>query len=360
MTSTTCLAGLLVLCAAATATAQVSTRWPQHAMDRPQPRIVGPAPIDRPDAPPTDAVVLFDGSDLSQWAGDSGQAAPWKVENGYAEVVPGSGFIHTRRGFGDCQLHIEWAAPLPPHGEGQERGNSGVFLMGRYEVQVLDSYDNKTYPDGQAAAVYGQSPPLVNATRPPGEWQSYDIVFHRPRFDARGRVTKPARLTVFHNGVLVQDNFELSGPTAHQERPPYLLHPDTLSVGQRASRSLKLTAYHVASYAELSGDRNPLHFDESFALATGKLDGLIVQGGLTTGLLHALVAMDLPGPGSVFLSQNWKFTAPVYIGDTITAEAEVLSVHATKPVCQLAVRVTRQTGETVLEGEAWCYRFTRP
>ncbi len=133
-----------------------------------------------------------------------------------------------------------------------------------------------------------------------------------------------------------------------------------LSVGQRASRSLTLTSEHVATFAELSGDRNPLHFDESFALATGKLDGLIVQGGLTTALLHALVAMDLPGPGSVFLSQNWKFTAPVYIGDTITAEAEVLSVHATKPVCQLAVRVTRQTGETVLEGEAWCYRFTRP
>lgn len=131
------------------------------------------------------------------------------------------------------------------------------------------------------------------------------------------------------------------------------------SVGQRASRSLRLTAEHVATYAQLSGDRNPLHFDASFAKATGKLDGLIVQGGLTTGLLHALVAMDLPGPGTVFLSQNWKFTAPVYIGDTITAEAEVLSVHATKPVCQLSVRVSRQTGETVLEGEAWCYRFRR-
>lgn len=133
-----------------------------------------------------------------------------------------------------------------------------------------------------------------------------------------------------------------------------------LSVGQKASRTLTLTAQHVAAFADLSGDRNPLHFDESFAKATGKLSGLIVQGGLTTGLLHALVAMDLPGPGSVFLRQNWKFTAPVYIGDTITAEAEVLSVHATKPVCQLGVRVTRQTGETVLEGEAWCYRFTRP
>jgi acyl dehydratase len=131
----------------------------------------------------------------------------------------------------------------------------------------------------------------------------------------------------------------------------------TLVVGQKASRSLTLTADHVAKYAEVSGDRNPLHFDDSFARATGKLSGLIVQGGLTTGLLHALVAMDLPGPGSVFLSQNWKFTAPVYIGDTITAEVQVLSTHPSKPVCQLSVRVTRQTGEVVLEGEAWCYRF---
>jgi len=131
----------------------------------------------------------------------------------------------------------------------------------------------------------------------------------------------------------------------------------SLAVGQTAARSLTLTDHHVVLYAELTGDRNPLHFDEAFARATGKLDALIVQGGLTTGLLHALVATDLPGPGTVFLSQNWKFTAPVYIGDTITARAEVLSIHATKPVCQLGIRVTRQTGETVLEGEAWCYRF---
>lgn len=130
-----------------------------------------------------------------------------------------------------------------------------------------------------------------------------------------------------------------------------------LSVGQKARRSITLTSEHVAMYAELTGDHNPLHFDAAFAKATGKLEGLIVQGGLTTGLLHALVATDLPGPGAVFLSQNWKFTAPVYIGDTITGELDVLSVHATKPVCQLAVRVTRQTGEVVLEGEAWCYRF---
>lgn len=125
-------------------------------------------------------------------------------------------------------------------------------------------------------------------------------------------------------------------------------------VGQRARRSLTLTARHVATFAELTGDYNPLHFDEAFAART-RFGALVVQGGLTTGLLHALVAMDLPGPGSVFLSQQWKFTAPVFIGDTITAEAEVVSVHASKPVTQLRIVVTRQTGETVLEGEAWCY-----
>jgi acyl dehydratase len=131
----------------------------------------------------------------------------------------------------------------------------------------------------------------------------------------------------------------------------------TVRVGDRATRSLKLTADHVRKYAEISGDHNPLHFDEAFAAGT-KFKRLVVQGGLTTGLLHALVAMDLPGPGTVFLSQNWKFTAPVYIGDTITAEGEVVSAHQTKPVTQMKVRVTRQTGETVLEGEAWCYTFS--
>jgi acyl dehydratase len=129
-----------------------------------------------------------------------------------------------------------------------------------------------------------------------------------------------------------------------------------LRVGDKASRSLTLTDHHVATFAELTGDYNPLHFDEEFAAGT-RFGRLVVQGGLTTGLLHALVAMDLPGPGTVFLSQNWKFTAPVYIGDTITAHAEVLSVHESKPVSQLAIRVERQDGETVLEGEAWCYRF---
>ncbi len=130
-----------------------------------------------------------------------------------------------------------------------------------------------------------------------------------------------------------------------------------LSVGQKATRSITLTTDHVKTFAELTGDRNPLHFDESFASKT-KFGRLVVQGGLTTGLLHALVAMDMPGPGTVFLSQDWKFTAPVFIGDTITAEAKVVSVHQSKPVTQLRMRVTRQTGETVLEGEAWCYTFS--
>lgn len=130
-------------------------------------------------------------------------------------------------------------------------------------------------------------------------------------------------------------------------------------VGQTATRALTLTAEHVRLYSEISGDRNPLHFDEAFAAGT-KFGRLVVQGGLTTGLLHALVAMDMPGPGTVFLSQNWKFTSPVYVDDTITAEAEVLRVHQSKPVTQLRVRVTRQTGETVLEGEAWCYTFAPP
>ena len=203
---------------------------PIHDTTRAQPPVVDPGPAP-PSAPvPSDAVVLFNGRDLSQWkAGDGGPPA-WKIEDGYMEVVAGSGGITTMRGFGDCQLHIEWAAPVPPAGSGQNRGNSGVFLMGRYEVQVLDSYGNVTYPDGQAAAMYGQYPPLVNASRPPGEWQSYDIVFRRPRFNERGELIAPARITVMHNGVLVQDAVILTGATAHRQRPRYSAHADRLPI----------------------------------------------------------------------------------------------------------------------------------
>ncbi len=146
------------------------------------------------------------------------------------EVVAKTGSIKTARGFGDCQLHIEWMAPDPPSGESQGRGNSGVFLMDTYEVQILDCYGNQTYADGMTAALYGQHPPLVNACRKPGEWQAFDIVFRRPRFDKNGRLESPARMTVFHNGILVHDAAVLTGPTAHKARPPYAAHADRLPV----------------------------------------------------------------------------------------------------------------------------------
>ena len=203
-------------------------KWAIHDMNRPLPPVVNPGPAGPPVPAPSDAVVLFDGKDLSLWENAKGGPAGWKVENGYMEVVAKTGSIRTKKGFGNCQLHIEWAAPALVSGEGQERGNSGVFLMDTYEVQVLDSFNNRTYADGQAAAIYGQYPPLVNASRGPGEWQTYDIIFHGPRFDADGKLVEPARMTVFHNGVLVHDNVELTGPTAHKARPPYRAHADKL------------------------------------------------------------------------------------------------------------------------------------
>jgi hypothetical protein len=211
--------------------AQVDTRWKIHDPSRPLPSVIDPGTSstqDSPGRPPSDAVVLFDGKDLSKWAHKDGSAAKWKVENGYFEVVPKTGYVYTRQAFGDCQLHVEFSEPAPPKGEDQDRGNSGVFLQGLYETQVLDSYQSKTYADGQAGAIYGQYPPLVNASRPPGQWQSYDIVFHGPRFAKDGKLLRPARETVFHNGVLVQNNVELSGPTAHGKRPPYEPTPEKL------------------------------------------------------------------------------------------------------------------------------------
>lgn len=203
-------------------------QWAVHSWSRPRPPVVDPGPEHAQTPPPADAIVLFNGDDLSQWQAEDSSAAKWLVKDGYVEVVPGTGAMHTRRAFGDVQLHVEFATPNPPHGESQERGNSGVFLMGNYEVQVLDSWHNDTYPDGQAAAIYGQTPPLVNASRPPGHWQSYDIVFHRPHFAGDGSVTQPARITVFHNGVLVQDNTTITGHTVHMEIAHYTAHPDKL------------------------------------------------------------------------------------------------------------------------------------
>jgi hypothetical protein len=222
---------VVVIAGAGQAGAQPGTEWPIHSRDRPQPRVVSTDTHRLPVRPPADAVVLFDGTDLSKWlqARDS-SPAQWIVRDGYFEVKAGSGSLRTRDGFADVELHLEWAAPHPPDGSDQDRGNSGVYLMSKYELQVLDSWQNPTYPDGMAGAIYGQYPPLVNASRPPGEWQSYDIVFRAPRFDSSGRLVRPATITVRHNGVLVQDNVTLSGPTGHYSRPPYEAHADRLPI----------------------------------------------------------------------------------------------------------------------------------
>jgi hypothetical protein len=196
-------------------------RWRQHDIRRPRPPVVEPAAQTIPARPSKDAVVLFDGSVLDAWRSSGGGPARWKIVDGAMETVPGAGPIETRRRFGDIQLHLEWAAPSPPRGAGQDRGNSGVFLMGQFEIQVLDSYRADTYADGQAGAIYGQYPPLFNASRPPGHWQTFDVAFRRPRFDAAGNLREPARVTLFHNGTLVQNNEEPIGPTSWLKSLPY-------------------------------------------------------------------------------------------------------------------------------------------
>jgi hypothetical protein len=177
------------------------------------PRVVAPGTPGQGFGPPSDAVVLFGGKNLDAWTKTDGTAAGWTVEDGAMVVRGGAGSIVTKEKFGDVQLHLEFATPAAVEGEGQGRGNSGVYLQGRYEVQVLDSYKNETYPDGQCGAIYKQHPPLVNACRGPGEWQTYDIVFRGPRFDEGGKKVKNATLTVLHNGVLVHDHAEVTSPT---------------------------------------------------------------------------------------------------------------------------------------------------
>jgi len=212
------------LIAAVLAGAALTNRAASQGIKPPavEPKMVDPGPAG---GPPSDAVVLFNGKDLSQWQGVNGGEAKWEVKDG-AMVVTKTGAITSKQEFGDMQLHVEWATPAEVKGEGQGRGNSGVFLQGRYEIQVLDSYNNKTYFHGQAGAVYKQYAPLVNASRKPGEWQSYDIIYHAPHIDESGRALKRATVTVLHNGVLIQDHVEILGSTTHEEVPPtYTPHP---------------------------------------------------------------------------------------------------------------------------------------
>ncbi len=218
-------------------TPRLPSGWRVHDGTRPQPEAVAPGA--RIGEAPADAIVLFDGTDLSNWHGvkqdnpkkkrlnPEGKAL-WKVENGYMQCTP-TGNLVTKASFGDCQLHIEWQSENPPKGTSQGRGNSGIFLMGLYEIQVLDCHNNPTYADGSAGCVYGQTPPLVNACKKPGEWQVYDIVFQAPRFENE-KLVSPAHVTVFLNGILVQNHTEIIGPTTHKKLPVVKPHADRLPI----------------------------------------------------------------------------------------------------------------------------------
>lgn len=205
------------------------TPWHVHDPDRPHPRVITPAST--PGGPPSDAIVLFDGKDMSQWVqrgrGDQRNTmvpAKATMGDGYFALIANAGDLFTREKFGDCQLHIEWASPVPPTGNSQNRGNSGVLLMSRYEIQVLDAWNNPTYADGQAGAIYGQYPPLVNPARRPGEWNTYDIVFEAPKFEG-AKLVKPAYFTVFYNGVVVHNRQESMGPMVYRRVAHYTPQP---------------------------------------------------------------------------------------------------------------------------------------
>ena len=213
-----------------------------------KPPIVKPGETD--DDPPSDAVVLFGGEDLSHWKNAEG----WKVEDGV--MVVGKGAIESKEEFGDCQVHIEWSAPTPPKGQSQGRGNSGVFLMGKYELQVLDSYENETYYDGQAGAIYKQTPPMVNATRPPGEWNTYDIFWTAPRFNEDGSLKSPAYITAVHNGVLILNHFELKGDTPYNRPPKYTAHEAKGPIGlQDHSNPVKFRNIWVREIKPIQGEQ---------------------------------------------------------------------------------------------------------
>jgi hypothetical protein len=232
-------------------------RWKVHDAERPRPRQVTPGLPVPSAAPPSDAVVLFDGKDLSQWVtvvrGGKTQEPQWKVVNGYLEIVPGTGRLATKAKFGDCQLHVEWMIPKGASDTGQNRGNSGVELMGRYEIQVLESHQNLTYADGQAASIYGQWPPLVNAARPEGEWNVFDVFFEAPRFEG-GKLIKPAYITVVHNGVLAHHHQEILGRAVFRRVATYAPHdpeePLSLQDHGRSVRYRNIWTRKLAKYDE--------------------------------------------------------------------------------------------------------------
>ena len=211
----------LLALTAAPLTAQQPNGWKAHDKNRPAPEVVDPGKDNSTSSAPSDAVVLFDGTSMDAWRNQAGEKAGWQIVDGAMESVAGAGYVYTKQEFGDCQLHIEWASPAKVKGKSQGRGNSGVFMGGKVEVQVLDSFENPTYADGSAGSIYGQFTPLVNASRKPGEWQSYDVIFKTPRFDKSGKLTSPAMITVLHNGVVIHHGTEPFGPTAWVFRDDY-------------------------------------------------------------------------------------------------------------------------------------------
>lgn len=227
---------IIAACQQNTTTAVADTKdtatvqWKIHDMNRPRPQTVEPLAQTLPAPAPKNAIMLFDGKDFSHWVAKDSGDVKWKLENGYMEIVPGTGEIISKDKFGDMFLHVEWASPIDSARKGQDRGNSGIFFMHQYELQVLDSYNADTYADGQAGALYGQAPPRFNACTPPGEWNAYDITFRRPRFNADGSLLTPARISVIHNGILIQDNEEYKGPTSWLKYLPYKKHDDQMPI----------------------------------------------------------------------------------------------------------------------------------
>ena len=253
---TPCISLLFAACTFAQSTEYLpGIEWPE-------PPVVTPS--DNGSDPPSDAIVLFDGEDKSAWEG----AENWKVEEG--ALIAGRGNIRSKQKFGDCQLHIEWSAPEPRDGQnGQQRGNSGIFMMDTYELQVLDSYESQTYPDGQAGAIYKQTPPMVNAMRPPGQWNVYDIAWVAPRFKDDDSLESPARITVFHNGVLIQNNYELKGGTFWEEPARYVKHDAKMPIHlQDHGNPVKFRNIWVREVAPIEGKqvKDPSYVDHS----TGK------------------------------------------------------------------------------------------
>ena len=292
---------LVVFCSALSAAPD--PQWLGHDRERPLPVVVTPGTPsvqEQAGKAPSDATVLFGGQDISAWVAMDGSPTKWVVKDGALECVPGSGYVRSLQAFGDCQLHVEWAAPNPPHGDSQGRGNSGVFFgFGRYEVQVLDSYNNKTYADGSAASVYGQYPPLVNASLAPGQWQTYDIIWTAPRFDAQGKLESKARLTVIHNGVLVQNNVELTGPTGWVGRVPYPVHPERTPIAfQDHGNPVR---YRNVWVRELN---NPRH--KEFMLPEALLDTYAGEysNGKVTRLPDGLLSINVGGVDTVLHAES--------------------------------------------------------